>query len=148
MNEINFKNEHEIVLDKDNETMSSKEMAIYRDRFFDMAKLFDRPGQKVISELPSALKLREVIGIQNHPDKTTKITFRRFQVLYLCWVPTTDAIDSLNRLKEEVSERDEWDERWEPWELYGSTEPRELQKRIIGSRLRNEKERTEFEKYY
>lgn len=148
MNEINFKNEYDIVLDEDNESLSPKELATYRDKFFDLAKLFDRPGQKVISELPAALKLREIVGIQNHPDKTTKVTFRRFQVLYLCWVPTTEAVDCFNRLKEEISERDDWYERWEPWELYGSAEPGELKKRILGSRLRNEQERIEFEKYY
>ena len=101
MNEISFDSSCDLVPDQDKEILSPDEFAIYKEKFLKLEKLFDRPGQKVISELPSGLKLREIIGITKQNDKTTKITFRRFHVLYLCWVPTSEISKSLSRIQKE-----------------------------------------------
>lgn len=115
------------------------------DKLMELAKIFDRPGVRVLGELPRNIKLGEVIGIQASEGKTTKVTIRRENVLYLCWIENKDCIDTIIRLKEEIAKRPSWEDRWEPWELYGSTEPLEMKKRILRSRLVNSEERQSFD---
>ena len=142
MQEISFNTMNELT--DFTQELNAEEMAQYKEKLLEISKLFDRPGQRVIGELPPALKLKEVVGICHNSDKTTKITFNRFQTLYLCWVPTSETVKYLKGLQEQIKARNEWDERWEPWELYGQQKALKSHKGIIECRLKNEEERQEF----
>ena len=119
------------------------------DQIMDKAKIFDRADAKVVGVLPPNIKLSEIVGVSHWPDKTSRVSVRRGETLFLCIVKTTTLSPVLLRLKEEIKHSDcEWDERWEPWELHGSTEPYEKQKMLIKSRLRNAEERESYKARY
>jgi hypothetical protein len=121
---------------------------ISEDAFMDLAKLFDREGQKVVNKIPPNVTLSEIVGIQSRPDKTVRITIRRRWTLYLCCVEQVDADSLIINLKEEIKNRNEWEDRYEAWELYGSTDPYERMKRLLRSRLKNSSELAAFNQLY
>lgn len=118
---------------------------IDQDKLMDLAKIFDSPSVKVVGVMPKNIRLSEIVGIQNYPDKTTKISFNRGAKLYLCWIETASVISDILRLKEEIkNNNDDPEERYEAWEIYGSQEPRKLITSLLRSRLRNEDERRRY----
>lgn len=121
---------------------------VNQEKFMDIAKLFDRPGQRVMATLPENIKLKEIVGVQRYEDFTTKITIRRGPTLYLCWVPTEEVMETLLRVKEEIKLTGKWYDRWEAWELFGSNSPYSLKKSLLRSRLRDEEELKAFKLRY
>jgi len=101
-----------------------------------------------MATLPENIKLKEIVGVQRYEDFTTKITIRRGPNLYLCWVPTDEIMETLLRVKEEIKLINDWEDRWEAWELFGSTNPYNLKKSLLRSRLRNQEEIKAFELMY
>lgn len=104
------------------------------EKLLDLAKQFDNQFVKVLGVLPQRIKLNEVIGVNQYPDKTTKITIRRGKMLYLCWVESSEVFDYIMTWKEEIKARPNPEDRWEPWELMGNTTPLDTMIRLLKSR--------------
>lgn len=128
-------------------TKQGREM-VDPEKLMELARVFDNERTKVVGVLPGGIKLSEIIGVQHYEDNTSKVSVSRSGVLYLCWVLKSEAMPAVLRAKSSIKNNPDWHERWEPWELYGSTEPFALKKRLILSRIKTEEERKEAELFY
>jgi len=107
---------------------------VNEEKLLDLAKIFDNDSTRVLGKLPPKIKLSEVVGLTQYPDKTTKITIRRGKWLYLCWVESSEVFDYVMSWKDEIKSRPDPSDRWEPWEVTGSSAPLDMVIRLLKSR--------------
>ncbi len=127
------------------------EESIKNENIFDiweLAKRFDRKGVKVVGEMPSNLRLKDIVGITHYNNGMTKLSFNRDKILNLCVLNTKDFSFQVTCLIQEIKERQDFHDRWEAWEVFESEEPMEKQRRLIKSRLKNDSERQGFKIFY
>lgn len=117
---------------------------------WELSKIHDREGVRVIGEMPVNLKLNQIVGITHYKNGLTKASLRKGKFLYLCVLKTKDFFHQILGVIDEIKNKSYWAQRWEHWELdYDeSSNPLKKQARLLRSRLRNDEERKEWELFH
>lgn len=87
------------------------------DIVFDLMEKFERPGVKVVTEIPPGIKVAQVIGVHENSKDDVRVTVRKGDTLFLCVVNRDVAWVRVMEWKNEIAARPNWDDRWEPWEI-------------------------------
>lgn len=81
-----------------------------------LKRIWERPGVKVVTEIPKGTRAHEVSSITYHIPHEARITIHKDRILYLVSIDKDRVWDHIMTWKEEIRNRKEWVDRVEDWE--------------------------------